>query len=37
MHFDDLVRELAPAPNRVGRCAGDLVSRRRALATLVRS
>jgi hypothetical protein len=24
MDFDDLVRELAPPPNRVGKCAGDL-------------
>jgi hypothetical protein len=23
MDFDDLIRELAPPPNRVGRCAGD--------------
>jgi hypothetical protein len=24
MDFDDLIRELAPPPNRVGRCSGDL-------------
>jgi hypothetical protein len=23
MDFDDLIRELAPPPNRVGRCSGD--------------
>jgi hypothetical protein len=32
MDFDDLVKELAPPPNRVGKCTGDRPAPRCATA-----